>query len=388
MKMIYSKVLTLVMGGVIVNQNGFSSSSKTQNSQTLPQNEDTTNHLTREKVIELQRQQNHPDVFIVPDDIEVIDSQAFNKESSHQDDEQSSIPNINHIIIDQSQSNNEKLTIKPQAFLGNFNKITFRNTEKLKIEDQAFIKFPTPDDETSLPASIHTIEFQNCKSTPDNQGIQWLKDPVNIVIEDMETIPNHFCSNITIDNISISRPIQSLGNSCFYGCLLPKDFPIFDKNKIDVNEIPESAFNSVFWKDGDWTFSLEGNIPDTWKIIGPGAFAYSSLFRSLVKGSNLAEVGEGAFSSMLNLKYVLLSGKTYFGDRALAINRNLRSVAFGEGSTFGKGIFDGCCHEFIIELPEDSQVDLPSFIKGLTSDKSTGRGPIIFCPPQSYRSVS
>ncbi len=327
----------------------------------------------------------------MPNDFDVIASHAFDKATPTTNNDQALIPTIDQVIIDRTQPESEKdgkLTIKPQAFLGKFNKITFRNTEKLKIEDQAFIKFPTPDDETSLQASIHTIAFQNCKFTPDNQGIQWLKDPVNIVIEDMETIPNHFCSNITIDNISISRPIQSLGNSCFYGCLLPKDFPLFDKKRIDVNEVPESAFNSVFWKDGDWTFSLEGNIPDTWKIIGPGAFAYSSLFRSLVKGSNLAEVGEGAFSSMLNLKYVLLSGKTYFGDRALAINRNLRSVAFGEGSTFGKGIFDGCCHEFIIELPEGSQVDLPSFIKGLTSDKSTGRGPIIFCPPQSYQRVS
>lgn len=379
MKMIYSKVLTLVMG-VIVNQNGFSSSSKTQNSQTLPQNEDTTNHLTREKVIELQRQQNHPDVFIVPDDIEVIDSQAFNKESSHQDDEQSSISNINHIIIDQSQSNNEKLTIKPQAFLGNFNKITFRDCKNLTIAKNAF-----SSRRLRLSSNVNQIELSNCKFSKNNKGFHFTASPIDIIVDQMERLPDDFCAFCKIKNLTFTKVIKTLGSNCFNTCRLPDDFPLGDSNKLSLSFIPKYAFYSCCWFSDNGGMqnikSINFHIPDTWECIGGCAFAFSDLFQSLEDGKNLIRVGEEAFGCTVPLKYICLSGATHFDDRAFTICDGLKSVVFGEGSTFGTGIFSDCCHEFVIELPDAVTFsDLERITEGLTSDRAGYKGPIILCP--------
>lgn len=200
----------------------------------------------------------------------------------------------------------------------------------------------------------------------------------------MDGLPDNFCALCKIKKVTFTNVINTIGNNCFDSCWLPNDFPLDDSNKLAMSIIPDHAFFCCSWFGNGRIVnnctSRDFHIPDTWVIIGKGAFTYGHLFKSLEGGMNLSRVGEAAFAFNELLKYVSLSGATHFEDRAFAGCDNLQSISFEKGSTFGKGIFSGCCHEFIIELPEVTLSDLEHITEGLMSDRTDYVGPIIFCP--------
>ena len=208
-------------------------------------------------------------------------------------------------------------------------------------------------------SSLITVEIEEGVETAGQAAFVWCQALVSVSIPStMNIADGMFGMCVLLQSVTIAEGVTSIGNMAFEWC--------FSLSEVNANK--ESSFNlpSTITSIGGYAFfdcyALNGSIviPDGVETIKEYAFAqadddwYSSYYSefvselgsitSIVLGSGVTEIGEGAFGGLSDVVLVSLSNSlAKIGDGAFAYCTSLTSINIPYSVEFiGTSAFEGC----------------------------------------------
>lgn len=189
---------------------------------------------------------------------------------------------------------------------------------------------------------------------------------------------NAFCKCTRLTEVTVPSSVTEIGEDAFYGCIdlttvslpdgITKITPQMFKGCENLEEIIVSKTNPLYASKNGVLFSKdtktliacpqgkvgEYSIPESVRIIGPGAFFNCSTLTEIKVPEGVVTIGFGAFEDCKKLKEITIpSGVKSIEAYTFAGCARLKTVTLPEGiKKIGDIAFDGCRILTSIKIPD------------------------------------
>lgn len=170
----------------------------------------------------------------------------------------------------------------------------------------------------------------------------------------------------SVNEVSVSHGITSIGNSAFYGCIILSNVTLPDS----ITSIGSYAFHGCesltnieipnnVTSIGEWAFAYCNSltsitIPDSVTIIEDYLFSDCSNLTNIDLPESIKGIGEYTFSSCTNLKNITIPDSvTTIGDSSFSNCLNLANITIPNGVTsIGEFMFSSCTSLKSVTIPD------------------------------------
>ena len=272
---------------------------------------------------------------------------------------------INHLVIPEKVVNNGKTYIVSEiAGLYSFeNKTSIKSVVIGDSVQNIYTSFNNCTNLSSLTVGLSVSSFYasfsgcsiktliyNARNCPAfwERCIYYPFDNLEHVVigNNVETIPDGFCSGTRITEIVIPKSVKTIGKDCWKWChissiAVDEENTHFD-SRGNCNAIIETATNTLIKGCQSTT------IPNNVSIIGESAFEYCSELTDIVIPNSVIEIGDCAFKGCTGLTSIEIPNSVVrLGDFVEDV---------GDIDTDKHGAFNGCSGLTTISLPSSLEI--------------------------------